>query len=378
MQATLIQWFETLHRFPEPSKAEFRTNRLIREALDARGIPYLAPTENITIAVIEGALPGKTVGLRCDTDALQVKELTDLPYRSEVEGKMHACGHDAHTASGLGAAYLLHAAREALSGTVKVIFQPAEEGELGAQAVVNTGCVDDVTAFFALHVSPDYPTGTLVCSPGPICACPDMFTVTLTGKGGHGAYPHLCLDPVAAGAALIQSFQHIVSRFTDPLQPVVLSVCTFHAGTRCNIIAEQAILEGTVRTFDRDVHDRVAEHMRQMVGQIASAHGCAGTFETRKATDVVVNDESLVRLAMESARRFAPDGPFHAQPRTMMGDDFSDYAGIAPCCYAQVGIANPEKRTNFTQHHGLFAVDEDALPVCAAWLCQFAWDATTR
>lgn len=378
MQPALVEWFETLHRFPEPSRAEFRTNRLIRQALDARGIPYLAPAENITVAVIQGAQPGKTVGLRCDTDALQLQELTDLPYRSEVDGMMHACGHDAHTAAGLGAAHLLHAARETLSGTVKVIFQPAEEGELGAQAVLDTGCVNDVDAFFGLHVSPDYPTGTLLCAPGPICACPDMFTIALTGKGGHGAYPHLCLDPVAAGAALVQSLQHIVTRFTDPLQPVVLSVCTFHAGTRCNIIADQAILEGTVRTFDMGVRDQVTAHMRQMVEQIAAVHGCTGTLELRKAADVVVNDESLARLALESARRFAPNGPFHVQPRTMMGDDFADYARIAPSCYAQVGVADPKKAAHYAQHHALFEVDEEALPILTAWLCQFAWDVAAR
>lgn len=364
--------FEDLHRYPEPSHEEVRTNQRVREELSKDGIELCCPQDNITIAVVRGARPGKTVGLRFDTDALQMEELCDLPYKSQRPGLMHGCGHDAHTAVGVYAARLLHEHRDALSGVYKVIFQPAEEGEHGAHEVVQTGLVDDVDAFFGLHVWSLYETGTLHATPGGVCACPDMFKVTLRGRGGHGATPELCVDAVAAGAAVVQSLQHIASRFISPMQSVVVTVGSFHAGTRCNIIAGEAVLEGTLRAFDDGVHETLLKTFRRVIENVAAAHGCTAEIEINEVTGVVANDERLCRLANEEAARLVPAEKIQPQAPSMLGDDFAEYRSIAPCCYVQVGMNAPEKGCCHAHHHGLFKVDEDVLPLCAAWLAACA------
>lgn len=364
--------FEDLHRYPEPSHEEVRTNQRVREELSKDGIELCCPQDNITIAVVRGARPGKTVGLRFDTDALQMEELCDLPYKSQRPGLMHGCGHDAHTAVGVYVARLLHAHRDALSGVYKVIFQPAEEGEHGAHEVVQTGLVDDVDAFFGLHVWSLYETGTLHATPGGVCACPDMFKVTLRGRGGHGATPELCVDAVAAGAAVVQSLQHIASRFISPMQSVVVTVGSFHAGTRCNIIAGEAVLEGTLRAFDDGVHETLLQTFRRVIENVAAAHGCTAEIEINEVTGVVANDERLCRLANEEAARLVPAEKIQPQAPSMLGDDFAEYRSIAPCCYVQVGMNDPEKGCCHAHHHGLFKVDEDVLPLCAAWLAACA------
>ena len=367
--------FEGLHRYPEPSHEEIRTNARIREELNALGVELLCPKENITIAVIRGEKPGKTIGLRFDTDALQLQELTDLPYKSQRDGLMHGCGHDAHTAIGVYVCRLLQENRAELAGTFKVIFQPAEEGEHGAHEVIETGLVDDVQAFFGLHLWSQYPTGTLHATPGGVMAGPDMFKVTLHGRGGHGATPELCIDPVAAGAALVQSLQHIVSRFMSPMQSVVVSVCTFHAGTRCNIIAQDAVLEGTTRTFDDAVRGEVLALFDRMVHSVASAHGCTAEIEINEVTGITVNDAALCRLANEAAAKLVPAERILPQIPGMLGDDFAEYRRIAPGCYVQVGMNAPEKGCCHAHHHGLFKVDEDVLPLACAWMALCAAEA---
>ena len=279
LEGEMRAFFEDLHRHPEPSHFENRTNQRVREQLRAHQIDMLCPKDNITIAVIRGAKPGKTVGLRFDTDALQMQELCDVPYKSETDGLMHGCGHDAHTTCGVFVARLLKAHADALCGTYKIIFQPAEEGEHGADEVIATGLVSDVDAFYGLHVWSLYPTGTLHATPGGIWAEPDMFKVTIHGKGGHGATPEVCVDAITAGAAVVQSLQTIVSRFISPMDSVVVTVGSFHAGTRCNIIAQDAVLEGTLRAFDDDVHRRLLEHFKRIITDVSAAYGCTAEIE---------------------------------------------------------------------------------------------------
>lgn len=376
MQDALRAFFEDLHRHPEASHHEVRTNARVREALRAQGVPLLCPAQNITIAVIQGAKPGKVVGLRFDTDALQLTELADVPYKSENPGLMHACGHDAHTAVGVFTALLLHGHRENLCGTVKVIFQPAEEGERGAHEVIATGLVSDVQAFFALHVWSLYPSGTLHASAGGVCAEPDMFKITIHGKGGHGATPEACVDAVTAGAAVVQSLQHIASRFISPMQSVVVTVGSFHAGTRCNIIAQEAVLEGTLRAFDDEVHDTLVKAFRRIVTGVSAAHGCTAEIELNEITGVVYNDAHLAQLANEAALELVPPQSVQPQTPSMLGDDFAEYRRIAPCCYVQAGMYAPEKGCVHAHHHGMFKVDEDVLPLCAAWMAGCAARAT--
>jgi amidohydrolase len=359
------------HHFPEPSKGEVRTNRRIREVLDAASIQHMDPKENITIAVIHCELPGITVGFRCDTDALQLCEDTGLAFRSQVNGMMHACGHDAHIAMGLCTAKILDRYKAELSGTYKVIFQPAEEGERGADDVIATGLVNDVAAFFAIHVWSFYKSGTLHVSPGSICASADMFTVRIHGKGGHGAYPELCIDTVTAGAAIISSLQQIASRLISPLNPVVVTVGSFHAGTRCNIIAQDAVLEGTLRTFDENTRRQVIAHFNRIIEKTSDAFNCGVEIEIRPACDAVVNDERLAAMARYCALQLIPAECVELEEPSMLGDDFAAYATIAPCCYLQVGIGNEAKGTTYAHHHARFDIDEDMLPLGIAWACGF-------
>ena len=341
-------------------------------------IDMLCPKDNITIAVIRGAKPGKTVGLRFDTDALQMQELCDVPYKSETDGLMHGCGHDAHTTCGVFVARLLKAHADALCGTYKIIFQPAEEGEHGADEVIATGLVSDVDAFYGLHVWSLYPTGTLHATPGGIWAEPDMFKVTIHGKGGHGATPEVCVDAITAGAAVVQSLQTIVSRFISPMDSVVVTVGSFHAGTRCNIIAQDAVLEGTLRAFDDDVHRRLLEHFRRIITDVSAAYGCTAEIEINEVAGVVVNDEALCRIANECAAELVPPDRIQPQHPCMLGDDFASYRAIAPSCFVQVGMLAPEKDCCYAHHHGMFKVDEDVLPLCAAWMAAMAARAASR
>ena len=328
LEGEMRAFFEDLHRHPEPSHFENRTNQRVREQLRAHQIDMLCPKDNITIAVIRGAKPGKTVGLRFDTDALQMQELCDVPYKSETDGLMHGCGH--------------------------------------------------VDAFFGLHVWSLYPTGTLHATPGGIWAEPDMFKVTIHGKGGHGATPEVCVDAITAGAAVEQSLQTIVSRFISPMDSVVVTVGSFHAGTRCNIIAQDAVLEGTLRAFDDDVHRRLLEHFKRIITDVSAAYGCTAEIEINEVAGVVVNDEALCRIANECAAELVPPDRIQPQHPCMLGDDFASYRAIAPSCFVQVGMLAPEKDCCYAPHHGMFKVDEDVLPLCAAWMAAMASRAAAR
>ena len=275
-------------------------------------------------------------------------------------------------------ARLLKAHADALCGTYKIIFQPAEEGEHGADEVIATGLVSDVDAFYGLHVWSLYPTGTLHATPGGIWAEPDMFKVTIHGKGGHGATPEVCVDAITAGAAVVQSLQTIVSRFISPMDSVVVTVGSFHAGTRCNIIAQDAVLEGTLRAFDDDVHRRLLEHFRRIITDVSAAYGCTAEIEINEVAGVVVNDEALCRIANECAAELVPPDRIQPQHPCMLGDDFASYRAIAPSCFVQVGMLAPEKDCCYAHHHGMFKVDEDVLPLCAAWMAAMAARAASR
>ena len=245
---------------------------------------------------------------------------------------------------------------------------PPRKGEHGADEVIATGLVSDVDAFFGLHVWSLYPTGTLHATPGGIWAEPDMFKITIHGKGGHGATPEQCVDAITAGAAVVQSLQTIVSRFTSPMDSVVVTVGSFHAGTRCNIIAQDAVLEGTLRAFDDNVHARLIEHFKRIITDVSAAYGCTAEIDINEVTGVVVNDEALCQIARETAAELVPPEKIQKQEPCMLGDDFAAYRAIAPSCFVQVGMLAPEKNCCYAHHHGMFKVDEDVLPLCVAWM----------
>lgn len=364
----LIQMYRHLHKHPEVAHHEIQTNLYIRDELVKLGIEYLAPAENITIALIDSGKPGAIVGLRCDTDALPVLEETGLPFASENTGVMHACGHDAHIVNGLGAAKLLVDHLDQWQGKVKLIFQPAEEGEAGAQDVIRTGLVDDVDVFFGIHVWSPYPSGEIHVSPVTVSATVDMFRIVIKGKGGHGATPEKCCDAVVAGSALVMALQTVVSRRISPMDPALLTVGSFHAGTVGNIIAQEAEIKGTFRSLRPEVRQAIYDNLVQITHQIAESYGCTAEVHNRCLSDAVINDEAAVRIAQKSAAELVGEKNVYPQRSMMLGDGFADYGAIAPYCYGQVGIADQAKGTDYAHHNGKFKMDEDVLPLCAAWM----------
>lgn len=358
-----------LHGQPEPSNAEFATHRLLREELAKWQIPYEAPADNITVAAIKGAQPGRTSAARCDTDALEVQEENQTEYRSQKAGLMHACGHDAHMAMGICAARLLQQNAARLAGTAKIVFQPAEEGGGGAVKTIQSGCVQDIQAMFGLHVWPQLPTGTIAISPGAVAASTDRLVIDFSGVGGHGAYPELCHDALVAAAYFITQAQAIVARMVPPMEAVVLSIGSCRAGSRWNIIAGSTRLEGTLRTFSLPVRKKVLQSLRQMAEATAQAHGCSATVELAEVCKPVVNDPDLARIGCESAQAVTPNGECTPQQPSMIGDDFCEFSAIAPGCYGFLGVAG-EGMDMHPLHHAAFCLDEAALPVGAAWLCE--------
>ena len=360
------RWF---HMHPEASRHEVETHAHIREMLRAMDIRYLSPLENVTVACI-GKEGGRKVGLRVDTDALQVTEQTGLEYASIYPGMMHACGHDAHIACGLCAAKLLKRHEDRLAGGVKVLFQPAEEGEMGAPTLIATHAADDIQAFFGMHVWSPGRAGELRVSPGGMTASCDMFTLRIHGRAGHGALPQECLDAVVCASAVVMNLQTIASRFISPMDPVVVTVGSLHAGTRCNVIAGEAVLEGTMRAFREDTRAALKELFERVVRETCGAYGCTVDIELRAVTGVTWNDEKLCGIARRAASEMGMETV--SDEPCMMADDFADYGAIGPGCYVRVGVGNAEIGACHPHHSGLFRIDEDALPAAAAWIAGMA------
>ena len=239
---------------------------------------------------------------------------------------------------------------------------------MGAQSVIETGLVNDVNAFFAVHLWSPYQTGEMRVAPRGVAASTDMFTVNIHGRAGHGAMPEVCIDAVVCASALVMNLQSIVSRFTSPFSPVVVTVGSVHAGTRCNIIAGEATLEGTIRTFDPQVYDEVHEHFERVVKDVCDAYRCTYEIRNVAACGVTWNDEKLCEVALENAKKIAPADEVGPDTPFTLGDDFGEYRSIAPICYMKVGIRNEKIDAVYAHHHPKFKVDEDALPRAVAWL----------
>ena len=362
----LRAFFMDLHRHPELGFQERRTTAKVLEALEAHGIAALpSGMETGLIAVIRGRRPGRVIGLRCDMDALPIQEETGLTYASEVPGVMHACGHDSHTTVMLGAALLLKEREEELAGTVKVIFQPAEEIGGATERLMQTGQLDDVEEFYAIHSYPWFAPGTLGIKEGPVMAAVDKFEITLRGHGSHGGYPHRSIDPIPAAAALVQSAQTIVSRNINAFSPAVVSVTRMTAGNTWNVIPETAELEGTVRTLYPEDRERIEQTLRRMTEHIAAAHGCTSEFVWTGGNAAIFNDPGLCA----GARRVAEDLGFRTdrQEDTMGAEDFSDYLQKRPGVFIRVGTGG-----GVEAHHPGFRVDMAALAPAAEFFAALA------
>ncbi|MFZ0443104.1 MAG: M20 family metallopeptidase [Bacillus sp. (in: firmicutes)] len=363
-----------LHSEPELSWEEYNTTEYVSECLNQLGIENRKTNPTGVIAEIKGGKPGKTVALRADMDALSVEELNkDLPYASKTEGKMHACGHDAHTAMLLIAAKALNEIKEELPGNVRLIFQPAEEVATGAKEMVKQGAVEGVDNVFGMHIWSQMPSNKVSCNPGPSFASADIFTVTFKGRGGHGAMPEECIDAAIVASSFVMNVQSIVSRTIDPQKPAVLTVGKMTVGTRFNVIAENAVIEGTIRCFDAETRDHIEKQLQVYAEQVASIYGATAEVDYFRGTQAVINFEESAKLVQKVASEaFGEDVIYYEKP-TMGGEDFSFYLDEVPGSFALVGSGNPEKDTEWAHHHGKFNIDEDALATGAELYAQYAW-----
>lgn len=370
----VIAWRRHLHRHPEVAFEEVETSRFIADTL--AGIPGLVisrPTPTSVVADLRGALPGPTIAVRADIDALPIREENDVEYRSTRDGAMHACGHDGHTAIVLGLATVLAAHADRLPGTVRFIFQHAEElAPGGAEELVQLGVMDGVQQVIGLHLWASMPVGRIGILGGPAMAAPDQFQCTIIGKGGHAAIPHECVDPIAIGAQVVTALQQVVTRTVDPLDPVVLSVTQFIAGTTFNVIPNSAYIAGTVRTFEPALRQSIPAQMERVIRGIAEAFGATVEFTYEHGYRPVVNDVALAsRLRTVVQRTFAADTLIDLRP-TMGGEDFSAYQQRAPGVFAFVGAGNVERGIVHPHHHPRFQVDERSLDVGLRYLAAAA------
>jgi len=356
-----------LHRHPELSHEEFETTARIRGWLEEAGVRIADryPLRTGVIAEVGGLRDGPVVALRADIDALPIREETGLPFASEIPGRMHACGHDFHTAAVIGAALLLKEREAALPGTVRLIFQPAEEKASGARQVIASGALDGVGAIFGLHNKPDLPVGVFGIKDGPIMAAADGFRVEVEGRASHAAVPEAGIDPVVASAHIVAALQTIASRNVGPLQSAVVSVTKLHSGEAWNIIPDRAAFEGTVRAFDRDVRARVLERFEQVVRGVADAFGVRAAIRWIEGPPPVLNDAGLAKIAADTAAALGLKAVVPVP--SPAGEDFAFYQERVPGLFVFAGTAGPQG-----WHHPKFDVDERALAPTAAFLAALA------
>ena len=369
----MIEFRREMHRFPELSFEEVETTKKVAEKLEEWGISFRLTEPTGIIAEIKGDKPGRTVALRADMDALSVQELSDeLEYRSLTEGKMHAGGHDSHTAMLLAAAKALNTVKEDISGTVRLLFQPAEEIAAGAKKMIEQGAIEGVDNVFGIHIWSLGPVGKVSCTPGPSFAAADIFNIHFQGKGGHAATPHLTIDTAVIAGQYIADVQSIVSRKIDPMKSAVVTIGKVQIGQRFNVIAEDAFLEGTVRTFDNEVRQTVEDNMRKYAEALAEANGATVTFEYIRMTEPVNNEERTAALVQKVARDSFGEENVYNEPPTMGGEDFGYFMKECKGAFALVGAANEEKGALWPHHHGRFNIDEDAMVVGAELYAQYA------
>ena len=373
----VIRWRRRIHRRPEFGFAEHETSRLVETELRAAGIDVQRVLSTGIVGTLTGARRGKTLAMRADMDALPIDERTAVDFVSEIPGAMHACGHDAHTAMLLGAAVSLARQREALAGTLKFIFQPAEEGPGGAKPMIDAGVMrsPDVDAIVMLHVWPTLPAGAIGLRAGAMTASCDDFEIHVSGRGGHGGYPHNAIDTIPVAAEMVLALQTIVSREIDPIHAAVVSIGRIEGGYRRNVIADSTKLSGTIRCLDEDVRRALPSRIERIVGGVAAAHRAKVSVQFEYGYPSVHNDPALTQAVIDVARHV----PLVREVRelshpTMGAEDFAYFAQCAPGCMIRLGCASPDDPDPASLHSPDFKLDEGALPVGVAVLRALALD----
>lgn len=370
----LIDFRRDLHRHPELSFQESRTAAKVLEQLQGLGLTIQTAVGGYgLVADLAGAHPGPVIALRADMDALPIQEQTDVPFVSENPGVMHACGHDAHTAILIGAVKLLAARKHELHGTVRFLFQSAEEINAGAKAMIEQGALAGVDEIYGLHNLPTLPAGLAATRSGPMMGSVDRIEIKLEGKGSHGAIPEQGIDPVVCASAIVMGLQTIISREISPFDPVVVTIGSIHAGDANNVIPQYAEMTGTIRTFSPRVQQELPARIERIVTQIAEGYRCKAELNYIRQVPVLVNDDNCtqhVNAAIDavigSERRVLVDP-------TLAGEDFSVYLGQVPGSFFWVGSGSSENAEQaFGLHHPKFHLHESCIPVGASLLAAIA------
>ncbi len=365
-----------LHRHPELGFEEKRTAKIVAAAMNELELQVRTEVAQTgVIALLEGSRSGPVVLMRFDMDALPIQEANDVPYASTIPGVMHACGHDGHTAVGITIARMLAERRDQLAGKVKFVFQPAEEGLGGAEGMVREGVLADPEPDYALafHLWNERPVDWIGLTPGPVMAGAELFEVTITGKGGHGAIPHEAVDPVLTAAQLVTALQSIVSRNVDPLESAVISVTQVHAGETFNVIPERTRLRGTIRTFLPEVRKMVLRRVEEIAMGIAASMGCTAKVDIRQLTPPVVNDAELTAKVANLTAGMFPKATLSDTEVSMTSEDMAFMMQTIPGCYVLMGSNNRKKGLCESHHNPRFDFDEAVLSRAAALLAAAAW-----
>lgn len=366
----LIKIRRDIHSHPEIGLQENRTSKIVSEKIRELGLK-VETNIGVTgvVGTLEGKKPDKTILLRADMDCLKMSELNEVEYKSKYDGFMHACGHDAHTTWLIGAAMILSDYKEQLHGNVKFLFQPAEETEGGAKRMIKEGVLKNPAVYAAIgaHVWPLIESGKIGIKTGSMMAALNNFKIKIQGKGGHGAEPHQCIDPIAVSCQIYMALQTIISRKKDPIEPAVISVGEFHAGSAHNVIPNEVIMTGTVRTTTHDLRNRMPQMIEGIVKGITDAHGATYEFEYKEDYSPVINDGEIVKLVEKGGRYIlGEDNVVKLENPTMGGEDFAYFQQEIPGAFFVVGTRNTEKGIDKPLHNPYFDIDEDILHKASA------------
>ncbi len=362
-----------LHQHPELAHHEQRTAARVVAFLEGHGLDVRSGVGGTGVVATTRGGAGHSVLLRTDMDGLPIQEQSEAPYASREPGRMHACGHDGHTAMGAVAARVL--AKRHLPGTVRSIFQPAEEGERGAQGMIADGVMDGIDLAFGIHLWNELPVGTLGVKAGPLMASADRLRIVIHGRGGHGAKPHRSADPIVAAAHVVTALQTIVSREVAPVRSAVVTIASIHAGEAFNVIPDEVTMTGTVRSFDPELRRSMAERITRLASGVAAGLQCRAEVEVRSGNPAVINDARVAELARRAAIRVVGEASVVEPEPTMGGEDMALYFERAPGCFVFVGSANPAHGLDQPHHSPRFDFDEAALAIGCEFLVQAATEA---
>lgn len=387
LEPKLIETRRDFHRHPELSNREERTARVVAEKLRALGLDEVRTNvaRHGVVGLLKGTKPGPVVALRADMDALPINETIDVPYKSLVPGVKHACGHDAHTTVELGVAEVLSKMRDEIHGSVKFLFQPAEEGapadeEGGAPLMIKEGALENPKplAIFGLHTTPEEEAGQIGYRAGPSQASSDGFSITIHGKMSHAASPQKGIDTIVVAAECVSALQSIKSRRIDAFEPVVITIGTIHGGNRQNILADEVKMEGTVRTLSEDVRNRVEQLMRETLAGVTKAYGAKFEMKYSRGTMVVDNDPKLVAETLPILRRVLGEKNVLEAPKRMGAEDFSFYQQVVPGFFLRLGSGNKAKGITAEGHTPEFDIDEECLVTGVKVMANIAMDFLER